>query len=183
MCRDRNEEGGALPRQNPAGFPPLSDAEPERGVSRMKGKNLGRLFLGYDKKEEERSSSFLIMASACRAQLFRFAVVMLSLLAALFPSACCPLPFGLLPSSLLLAAVIPLRPAAFNFSASPSLYLRFTVVTLSLLAALLPSACRRHASLSGLSPSCFPRWRPAAVLGCPYPSRREGSVAPMPLRP
>jgi hypothetical protein len=96
----------------------------------MKGKNLGRLFLGYDKKEEDRSSSFLIMAFACRAQLFRF-----------------------------------------------------TVVMLSLLAALLPSACRRHASLSGLSPSCFPRWRPAAVLGCPYPSRREGSVAPMPLRP
>jgi hypothetical protein len=57
-------------------------------------------FFGYDKKEEDRSSSFLIMASACRAQLFRFAVVMLSLLAALFPSACCHHPFRLPPSCL-----------------------------------------------------------------------------------
>ena len=40
------------------------------------------------------------MAFACRAQLFRFAVVMLSLLAALFPSACCHHPFCLPPSSL-----------------------------------------------------------------------------------
>lgn len=176
MCRDRNEEGGALPRQNPAGFPPLSDAEPERGVSRMKGKNLGRLFLGYDKKEEERSSSFLIMASACRAQLFRFTVVMLSLLAALFPSACCHHPFCLPPSSLFgLPLSIFLLPRHYTSGSPLSCFPCLPLSSLPLAA--------RHASLSGLSLSCFPRWRPAAVLGCPYPSRREGSVAPMPLRP
>ncbi|WP_289304247.1 hypothetical protein, partial [Alistipes finegoldii] len=160
------------PRQNPAGFPPLSDAEPERGVSRMKGKNLGRLFLGYDKKEEERSSSFLIMASACRAQLFRFAVVMLSLLAALFPSACCPLPFGLLPSSLRLVAIIPSACRRHPSSACRFQLFCFPVI--------IPPVHRCHAFPAcrsppfRLPPSCFAFWfvaimfSPLASGGCTW---------------
>ena len=104
-----------------------------------------------------RSSSFLIMASACRAQLFRFAVVMLSLLA---------------PSSLRLVAIIPSACRRHPSSACRFQFFCFPVI--------IPPVHRCHAFPAcrsppfRLPPSCLTfrfvaiKFSPLASGGCTW---------------